>query len=95
MQASCLPIPEQCFLANGHPKLHRRSPRLGVRGHSRYHSTNTPQLLEICNLQLGATTPEPGRRHTRIPADVMHGALPIILYLLPQSRQKAVLNAGS
>ena len=68
------------------------APVWGSSGHSRYHSTNAPQLLEICNLQLGATTPEPGRRHTRIPADVMHGALPIIL--LPAAAKPPESSAG-
>src|SRR6185437_12654801 len=86
MQTTCPPGLKNCSLAYCHSELHGRGSRLGIRGHRSYHTTDTPQLLEIRNFQLRAAPPEPGSRYTRIPADVMQGALPIILNLLPQRR---------
>src|SRR6476661_3579032 len=91
MQTTCPPGPKNCSLAYCHSELHGRGSRLGIRGHRSYHTTDTPQLLEIRNFQLRAAPPDPGSRYTRIPADVMQGALPIILNLLSQHSQESLL----
>jgi hypothetical protein len=52
-------------------------------------------MLKILDFKLRAATPEPRSRYTRIPADIMQCAMPIILNMLPQHSHKPVLNALS